>query len=118
MNPTTSQRKPYGLFLLIIAGIFLLQSCVSHRIYNKNQSEKDIETTTEDDNNPFYIAPFQTSAEKVWDLIHTDLALNVHFDSSSIDGYATLTLKPHFYSQDSLVLDAVTKSSPQTSRFP
>ena len=107
MNPTTSQRKPYGLFLLIIAGIFLLQSCVSHRIYNKNQSEKDIETTTEDDNNPFYIAPFQTSAEKVWDLIHTDLALNVHFDSSSIDGYATLTLKPHFYSQDSLVLDAV-----------
>ena len=107
MNPTTSQRKPYGLFLLIIAGIFLLQSCVSHRIYNKNQSEKDIETTTEDDNNPFYIAPFQTSAEKVWDLIHTDLSLNIHFDSSSIDGYATLTLKPHFYSQDSLVLDAV-----------
>ena len=107
MNPKTSQRKPYGLFILIIAGIFLLQSCVSHRIYNKNQSEKDIETTTEDDNNPFYIAPFQTSAEKVWDLIHTDLALNIHFDSSSIDGYATLTLKPHFYSQDSLVLDAV-----------
>ena len=107
MNPTTSQRKPYGLFLLIIAGIFLLQSCVSHRIYNKNQSEKNIETTTEDDNNPFYIAPFQTSAEKVWDLIHTDLSLNIHFDSSSIDGYATLTLKPHFYSQDSLVLDAI-----------
>ena len=107
MNPTTSQRKPYGLLILIIAGIFLLQSCVSHRIYNKNQSEKDIETTKEDDNNPFYIAPFQTSAEKVWDLIHTDLALNVHFDSSSIDGYAILTLKPHFYSQDSLVLDAV-----------
>ncbi|MCX6175948.1 MAG: M1 family metallopeptidase [Bacteroidetes bacterium] len=107
MNPTTSQRKPYGLFILITAGIFLLQSCVSHRIYNKNQSEKDIETTSEDDNNPFYIAPFQTSAEKVWDLIHTDLALNIHFDSSSIDGYATLTLKPHFYSQDSLVLDAV-----------
>jgi hypothetical protein len=107
MNPTTSQRKPYWLFLLFIAGIFLLQSCVSHRIYNKNQSEKDIETTTEDDNNPFYIAPFQTSAEKVWDLIHTDLSLNIHFDSSSIDGYATLTLKPHFYSQDSLVLDAV-----------
>jgi len=107
MNSTTSQRKPYRLLLTIIAGIFLLQSCVSHRIYSKNQSEKDIETTTEDDNNPFYIAPFQTSAEKVWDLIHTDLALNIHFDSSSIDGYATLTLKPHFYSQDSLVLDAV-----------
>lgn len=107
MNPTTSQRKPLWIFSTIIASLFLLQSCVSHRIYSKNQSEKDIETTTEDDNNPFYIAPFQTSAEKVWDLIHTDLALNIHFDSSSIDGYATLTLKPHFYSQDSLVLDAV-----------
>ncbi|MSP09333.1 MAG: M1 family peptidase [Flavobacteriaceae bacterium] len=107
MNPTTSQRKPLWIFSTIIASLFLLQSCVSHRIYSKNQSEKDIETTTEDDNNPFYIAPFQTSAEKIWDLIHTDLALNIHFDSSSIDGYATLTLKPHFYSQDSLVLDAV-----------
>ena len=107
MNPTTSQRKPYGLFLLIIAGIFLLQSCVSNLIYRKKQSDSEVVPVAVDDNNPFYIAPFQTSAEKVWDLIHTDLALNVHFDSSSIDGYANLTLKPHFYSQDSLVLDAV-----------
>ena len=96
MNPTTSQRKPYGLFLLIIAGIFLLQSCVSNLIYRKKQSDSEVVPVAVDDNNPFYIAPFQTSAEKVWDLIHTDLSLNIHFDSSSIDGYATLTLKPHF----------------------
>jgi aminopeptidase N len=107
MNPTTSQRKPYGLFLSIIAGIFLLQSCVSNLIYRKKHSDSEVVPVAVDDNNPFYNWPFQTSAEKVWDLIHTDLALNVHFDSSSIDGYATLTLKPHFYSQDSLVLDAV-----------
>lgn len=100
-------RKTLWILSTIIANLFLLQSCVSHRSNSKNQSEKDIETTAEDDNNPFYIAPFQTSAQKVWDLIHTDLALNIHFDSSSIDGYATLTLKPHFFSQDSLVLDAV-----------
>ena len=107
MNSTTSQRKPYGLFLSIIAGIFLLQSCVSHLIYRKKQSDSEVAPVAVDDNNPFYNWPFQTSAEKVWDLIHTDLSLNVHFDSSSIDGYATLTLKPHFYSEDSLVLDAV-----------
>jgi hypothetical protein len=107
MNPTTSQRKPYSLLLTIIAGIFLLQSCVSNLIYRKKQSDSEVVPVAVDDNNPFYIAPFQTSAEKVWDLIHTDLALNIHFDSSSVDGYATLTLKPHFYSQDSLVLDAV-----------
>ncbi len=107
MNPTTSQRKPYGLFLTIIAGLFLLQSCVSNLIYRKKHSDSEIAPIVEEDNNPFYRAPFQTSAEKVWDLIHTDLALKVHFDSSCIDGYATLTLKPHFYSQDSLVLDAV-----------
>ena len=100
-------RKTVWILSTIIASLFFLQSCVSHRSNSKNQSEKDIETTAEDDNNPFYIAPFQTSAQKVWDLIHTDLALNIHFDSSSIDGYATLTLKPHFFSQDSLVLDAV-----------
>ncbi len=106
MNSTTSQRKPYGLFLSIIAGIFLLQSCVSHLIYRKKHSDPESVPVATKNNNPFYILPFQTSAEKAWDLIHTDLSLKVNFDSSSIDGYATLTLKPHFYSQDSLVLDA------------
>jgi len=107
MNPIKNLRKPLWIFLTIIAGLFLLQSCVSNLIYRKKHSDSEIAPIIEEDNNPFYSAPFQTSAEKVWDLIHTDLALNVHFDSSSIDGYATLTLKPHFYSQDSLVLDAV-----------
>jgi aminopeptidase N len=107
MNPTTNQRKPYWIYLTIIAGLFLLQSCVSNLIYRKKHSDSEIAPIVEEDNNPFYSAPFQTSAEKVWDLIHTDLALTIHFDSSSVEGYATLTLKPHFYSQDSLVLDAV-----------
>jgi len=93
--------------LSIIAGIFLLQSCVSNLIYRKKHSDSEVVPVAVDDNNPFYSAPFQTSAEKVWDLIHTDLSLKVNFDSSSVEGYATLTLKPHFYSQDSLVLDAV-----------
>jgi len=93
--------------LSIIAGIFLLQSCVSNLIYRKKHSDSEVVPVAVDDNNPFYSAPFQTSAEKVWDLIHTDLSLKVNFDSSSVEGYATLTIKPHFYSQDSLVLDAV-----------
>lgn len=88
MHLKKSLAKPFGYFQQSSRASFL-QSCVSHRSNSKNQSEKDIETTAEDDNNPFYIAPFQTSAQKVWDLIHTDLALNIHFDSSSIDGYAT-----------------------------
>jgi hypothetical protein len=100
-------HKTFWILSTIIGSLLLLQSCVSHRSNSKNQSEKDIETRAEDENNPFYLAPFQTSAQKVWDLIHTDLALNIHFDSSSINGYSTLTLKPHFFSQDSIVLDAV-----------
>jgi len=96
MNSTTSQRKPYGLFLSIIAGIFLLQSCVSNLIYRKKHSDSEVVPVAVDDNNPFYSAPFQTSAEKVWDLIHTDLSLKVNFDSSSVEGYATLTIKPSF----------------------
>ena len=40
------------------------------------------------------------------DLVHTKLEVNFMWDKSQMNGVATITAKPHFYSTDSLVLDA------------
>ncbi|WP_205501686.1 M1 family metallopeptidase [Rufibacter psychrotolerans] len=50
--------------------------------------------------------PYQPAAERLMDLRHT--RLNVRFDwaKQHLLGEATLTLKPYFYPQDTLVLDA------------
>ncbi|WP_207432919.1 M1 family metallopeptidase [Sabulibacter ruber] len=50
--------------------------------------------------------PYQPAAERLMDLRHTKL--NVRFDwaKQQLLGEATLTVKPHFYPQDTLVLDA------------
>ncbi|MFN8437877.1 MAG: M1 family metallopeptidase [Cytophagales bacterium] len=43
---------------------------------------------------------------KFFDLIHTKLEVNLDFAAKQLIGKATLKLKPHFYAQDTLVLDA------------
>ncbi len=50
--------------------------------------------------------PYQPSAERLMDLLHTNL--NVRFDwaKQHLLGEATLTLKPYFYPQQQVVLDA------------
>ena len=50
--------------------------------------------------------PYQAPADKPWTLNHTDLDISVDFEKHTINGTATLTLQPYYYSQDSLVLDA------------
>ena len=91
--------------ILFISILLSLSSCLGPLGVQKDRKTTEVYDSTTA--YPFTVYPFQTSAEKVWDLMHTDLSLTLDFDSSSVEGYATLTLKPHFYPQDSLILDAV-----------
>ncbi|MCX6188897.1 MAG: M1 family metallopeptidase [Bacteroidetes bacterium] len=50
--------------------------------------------------------PYEASATKFWDLINTNLAVEFDYSKAQLTGMATITLKPHAYAQDSLVLDA------------
>ena len=60
------------------------------------------------------IAPTQTEAPKVYratpekinDMVHTKLDARFDYSKSQLIGKAWITLKPHFYSTDSLLLDA------------
>lgn len=51
-------------------------------------------------------AIYRASETKLFDLVHTKLEVSFDWDKSWMNGLATITLKPHFYPQDTLVLDA------------
>ena len=46
------------------------------------------------------------SSPRVNDLVHTKLDVKFDYDKSYMYGKAWITLKPHFYNTDSLLLDA------------
>jgi aminopeptidase N len=49
---------------------------------------------------------YRETATRINDLVHTKLELVPDFSKSYCYGKAWITLKPHFYSTDSLLLDA------------
>ena len=49
---------------------------------------------------------YQSSYTKKFDLIHTKLDVKFDWEKSQLYGKAAITLKPHFYATDSLVLNA------------
>ncbi len=50
--------------------------------------------------------PYRFTQTRQHDLLHTRLALEFDWEQRAVYGQANLTLKPYFYPQDSLVLDA------------
>ncbi|MDP5120172.1 MAG: peptidase M1 [Spirosomaceae bacterium] len=49
---------------------------------------------------------YQGSTKKTWDLIHTTLYVSPNWANEQLNGKAILTLKPHFYPQNEVTLDA------------
>lgn len=87
---------------LALALVMVLGSC--HTTKNtgkkKNIDLAPVEISVPRDN------PYRGSATKDFDLIHTRLEVSFDYEKQRLNGKATLTLKPHFYSQNRLVLDA------------
>lgn len=90
---------------LIIIALCTVASCSStHKIANDKDSVTvnldTLQVTALRDN------PYRASATKDFDLIHTKLEVSFNYQKQYMYGKATLTLKPHFYPQSTLVLDA------------
>ena len=49
---------------------------------------------------------YKPSKDRLWNMKHTDLLLDLDFQNASIKGLANLKLSPHFYTQDTVTLDA------------
>jgi aminopeptidase N len=55
---------------------------------------------------PTIDSTYRAAAEKINDLVHTKLEAKFDYQKQQLNGKVWLTLKPHFYPTDSLLLDA------------
>ncbi len=52
------------------------------------------------------LSEYRATATKLHDLVHTKLDVKLDYDKAWLYGNAWITVKPHFYATDSLILDA------------
>mgnify|MGYP006113003059 FL=1 len=88
------------LFSAIAA--LLIYSCKSTETITLPEQVIEIE----DPNKVPTRAVYNASNTKNFDLIHTKLAVHFNWDKAYMYGKAEITLVPHFYTQNQLVLDA------------
>jgi aminopeptidase N len=89
-----------------IVGVLLLCFC-SCKTLQKNQQTTELDG--KDKNKPTYITshgPYHPSKTRKFDLLHTKLEVSFDWSKQYLYGIATLRMKPHFYSQSVLELDA------------
>jgi len=104
-----------SLFLLLPAAITIFISCKSPKATNTSVAAKDTtsiaanaaETTKASAKPEITFSEYKGSRQRKWDLIHTRLEVSFNWENRTMLGEATLKLKPYFYPQDTLRLDAV-----------
>ncbi|MFN8287258.1 MAG: M1 family metallopeptidase [Chitinophagales bacterium] len=90
-------------FLVVLAIVVMASSCTSTKKLNKDGVSVNLDTVTitvSRDN------PYRASATKDFDLDHTNLKVSFDYEHQYLFGKALITLHPHFYPQNQLVLDA------------
>ncbi len=102
---------PKNLIPVIAASfslVFSVSCSTSKTSANQQAAEANLGITTTQQ--PAVVAiqqpPYQPSATMVHDLINTRLEVSFDWEKQYLHGLATLTLKPYFYPQTELVLDA------------
>ena len=96
--------KPIFVYFLIIITVFSCAKRTENRLENISFEDKREEEVPQEyiDNTPVY----QSSRKIQTDLIHTKLEIRFDWLRQHLLGKATITAKQHFYTSDSLILDA------------
>ena len=92
-----------NLLVLLPLISFLFYGCLPMQKESKETSKATITTSVKPQKGEY---PYRPSETRIFDLIHTDLAVTPNWENQTLEGVAKLTLKPYFYSSDKLVLDA------------
>lgn len=90
--------------LLSILLIFISLSAKPHRKKGEKKNPKQLEEIVITPQN--YITTYQSSKRKYFDLLSTKLTVKPIFKDKKLIGTAELSLKPHFFNEKELVLDA------------
>ena len=89
-------------FIYILFIIIAFIGCKPTETINLPEQIIEIEDPNKVPERPIY----NPSNTKDFDLIHTKLAVSFNWEKAYMYGKAEITLKPHFYTQNELVLDA------------
>ena len=94
-----------NVFIYTIATLIIGTSCSQKKDVVQTETSTNTSDTTAIEE--VVTRPVYRETEKlINDLIHTDLKVRFDFEKQYLYGTAEITLKPHFYSTDSLMLDA------------
>jgi len=91
-------KNIFGLLLLIVFFI----GCKPTKTINLPEQTIEIDDPFKTPQRPLY----NEANTKKFDLIHTKLDVNFNWEKANLYGKAELTLKPYFYPQNKLILDA------------
>lgn len=103
MKKFTLNRNFYLIGLLLLLG-----ACKATKT---TDSKVDLNDGKNTEKKPTWVSkannyPYQSSRQRIHDLIHTKLEVDFDWQKQYMNGVATLTLKPYFYPQSTLILDA------------
>jgi aminopeptidase N len=93
--------KPVFRLFILISSFFI--ACRSAK--NNHRQLRTMDTVSVSAfNNPMNL--YRASAPRLWNIIHTRVALSFDYANRTANGEEWLTLQPYFYPTDTLVLDA------------
>jgi aminopeptidase N len=105
-----SFRVSFIIFLMAFGGCQSARSPVNQRSAPRIETIPNAQPTSRDTllvrNREAKIEEYRASRTRKFDLIHTDLHLSFDYQNQWVNGEAVLTLKPFFFSQSILELDA------------
>lgn len=95
----------------LIGLAFFIFSCKSSQITTAQENTQESEPITQDfvevDSTSYHpIKDYRSSNSRSFDLLHTTLHLSFNWEKQHVNGKAHLKLRPYFYEQETLVLDA------------
>ncbi len=101
-------------FIPVLGLLWLLSACNTNKTSAYQEAVPNAEFLPEEDEGEFTDfpseipepGPYQASAKRTHDLIHTSLDLAFDWQNQQVLGTAILTIKPYFYPTSDLILDA------------
>ena len=96
------QRIKQQLLSVFCLSISFLFSCTGSKPITSTSKEITTSTTTKQQVVPLY----QKTKSREIDVLHTKLMVDVNWENKQLNGEAYLTIKPYYFSLDTVVLDA------------
>ena len=95
-----------GGIVLVLLGCGIKKETPATIVVEEPANEAAAEMEMLDVEAPKMRPVYRATETVLTDLIHTKLEVNFDWENSRMNGVATITAKPHFYTSDSIILDA------------